>query len=459
MRRGLSVILILFVFCSLPKPGACVPLVKLKGKIAGFTPATASGIPTSVKIFNIYDPEQSQSTELSGSASYSFNVTPGPYAIVSTVWDAAGTSYRNKVKIKVVQKKKRKNRDALTSRSLRAAAPPDGPTISVGNIRWVNGGGQPYLNYDQSPWRWDSIFLTDLVAVPRSCSFHVVEDREFGLYNEILKELKLQSSKFIDPSMRINYKKALRTLDLWAPLYRLTGSVVSSDDKFSNGATVNMQLIELASGKVKWQRSYSATGENFISLSERVARDVERFICGNELPSEIRGSYTSKTTIEPLGGVVEEYSGTITFTLVDPDFWRAIPFPLGVNQYAPYVATSVSFIGNISGGSPCTFSGSLTDEFSVPLPQGVGGVLQLEVRPEDEQQRRYSIGVTAQAPRTSEVLLTCSGSPPFSQTKFWNPSISSPGLGENPFRVMDAEISGQYQTQVQQFTWSFQMIP
>jgi hypothetical protein len=444
---------------SIPASAAPAATGTLSGKIKGVVSTSSAVFPSTVEAFDVYAPENSVSAQLAAGGKYGFTVTPGPYVVSSTIWDKNGASYREKSKIQFVAAKKHghaKRRPA----ALAAVAGPQGPTVCVGNIQWQDGSGGVYVNYDKKPWLWDSVFLTDLTTVPRTCQFYVVEDRQYGRFDEILKELKFQSSKYIDPSMRINYRQAVNTLNLWAPQFRVTGTVVSSSQTLADGASVQLQLVDLAKNKTVWSMSYSITDpEDIIRVSEQAAKDIEQFLCDDDLPLTITGSYTSVTTFNasPLDGNVEQYSGNVTYTLVNPDFWRSIAYPLGVGQYAPYVATAVSYNASISGGSPCSITGQDSDSYSAALPTGVGGALQLEIRTEDNQPRHYSLTLNAPSPSQTTADLECAGSPSVSEPKTWEPSLSSPGILEGPFEVSGTAITGNYESGLQKFTWNLQM--
>jgi len=422
-----------------------------------------------LRAFDAYSPGTVVSQEVEEASKVKIEVPAGPYVLLVTSFDLGALEVGEQTKVRMVKAKKKKttsNRQAssLDSPVVLAAAAisgPDGPTVSVGNVAWQDGSGGAYLSFDGKPWRFDDMFVSALASVTRTCRFYTVEDREYGRFGEILKELELQSSDKIDPSQRVNYQRALEKLAAWAPQLRLTGTVRSGSQDLDGGATTSMQLVDLVQGKTVWSKSYStASTEQFFSLPEQVARDVERYICGDELPSEIRGSFTSVTHLPaPYEGGTERYEGSMTFVLDDPDFWRAIGRPLGIGQYAPYIAVSESFRGEISGGAPCSVTGSTDDSYANPPPFGIGGVIQLEVRSEEGMERRYAIAVGGQSPHTTTATLQCSGSPETPLEKSWDPTIESPAIYEDPYRVSEGKMNGSYSDPLHDYSWSFDLIP
>jgi hypothetical protein len=123
--------------------------------------------------------------------------------------------------------------------------------------------------------------------------------------------------------------------------------------------------------------------------------------------------YTGTFSGSKEGPQEPEFSGpTETWTATGVVLERSVRTNFEEGAFQGYNVTDGQITITVSGGSPCSFSGSGTFDLSPGPPQtGTGGHLDLEVSPQDGGSRRYEVFV-AGGPHNFPATITCEGSDP-----------------------------------------------
>jgi hypothetical protein len=459
----------------LVQPVAGSAAVKVGGKIKGKQPAAVQSAfpsPENVIAYHLYNPSLSKSTTLNSGGAFNLSLPAGPYILIANAERGNSRTSLAFVNVPKSGKKMTATFTALkTPRSARLGARaasvlarnraieipnvgglPKGPVVSVGKILPVDLQGNQRFRDDGKEIRHDIPFISDLMNANGGCKLEVVEDQETGAFNFIKKEIKLRSSKAVAASQRLNYKKATQALNAWAPQYRLVGTV-AGESFASPEFTVNLHLIDLATGETRCPRQYTARRETFFSgFSQMAANDIARLICGDPLPKTIRGTYSGVLNI-PVLGAVENFNGDISFELQNGDAYKDLPILKGSEIYAAYTAQSALLRWQISGGNICTYTGSATSPVDNPASQAI----ELQVAPKLCEERKYLIVGTLGVDTPTTIDVECSGvhSP---SPKYYGGSINSESDEAFRKKTSAGKLLDSFSDGVQTWNWDLDEI-
>lgn len=415
-------------------------LPAISGRVTGVAPAGFPIPQSTVHAFRLYPPYASTSAILPESGGFRLPVQPGPYLVLLDVWKANRSLQRS---LKFVNA----GRVRLSGGSAGAAQAP-GAVVSVGDIRWTDPSGNPRLTSANQPWRFDAMFVTALVGQQAPCDVSVVEDRSFGKYQEILKEIRRRSSRAIAPASRLDLRRAMRVLNAWAPRHRLTGTIVS-DSETPSSFDAHLQLVDLKTGQTRWSRDYTLPSDRFFDVPRVVAADVVYDLC-SMLPARVQGAFSVESR-SPLVGTTQSASGTITYAL-DEEFRN---LPPGTGGFADYHVEAIDWQASTSGGAPCQYVGSAAA--SLATLEYVGGGMSIEITPEPGLGRQYTLWTSSST--TGPGTLQCEGDA-LPITLGWNVDLLSPGpwTGALP-RMSGRALQGTHAEFDSTWTWSLTAVP
>jgi hypothetical protein len=159
---------------------------------------------------------------------------------------------------------------------------------------------------------------------------------------EVLKELRLQQTKYFDPKTRV------KTGQLLNPTVVVNGSIVSHGE---GDISYSIRVVNSKTGKVKGSISGRTTPSNYLSISRDLAQQLAKIICQpdelffritgyslRESSSTSHGQRTASHTLTGLPGPV----GTM-FPCADP---ASPSCPKVIQLEAPITST---FTGSVSG--------------------------------------------------------------------------------------------------------------
>jgi hypothetical protein len=267
-----------------------------------------------IRVFRLTPTVGAVRVPISARGVYSARVAPGLYAVVLTGWVRGRTTTAVRlvrVKSGVVTRVK-----ALTAAGLNATAPPP-IRMSVGRIQLTN----PSLAYLKN-----SLADAAIADAPFSrfgaCKMAIVEDRKYGRFNDILKEIALGKSRYADPAFRSLAIQAERNIKLNAPTVRLSGTVDKAGATSSSGV---FRLTDMKTGKVIWTQRVNA-GHVFDLPGAAMAKAVNR-LCS--FPATYSG--TVNYTYDTFGNV-DSWTGNFTYTRttsqLNPDGSRYLVYTL-----------------------------------------------------------------------------------------------------------------------------------
>jgi hypothetical protein len=278
-----------------------------EGVVVGKTKSVPGFRAGNIRAYQLDKPTPMVAGSISRSGKYSLELPPGKFALITSMFGKRGPV--TKIAFASVKKGKR-----VTPRSPQAAAALSATAetrISVGNVLARGPQGQTYRNPEGRPITFDDILITDLVLAPKSCSVAVVEDRKFGRFQDVLKELRRQSSAlFSEP---IDLKAATKVLNANAPQFRITGSVGVLNDTLESDGTASMQIVDLKSGRVVASQELSGLPTSLETLFEAIAQRMLSQLC---IPQRIQGTFAGIDRIRlPDATVDYEWQGSATLAL------------------------------------------------------------------------------------------------------------------------------------------------
>jgi hypothetical protein len=279
-------------------------------------------------------------------------------------------------------------------------------------VRYLSATGpQSFLGRGLS-----NMLVTDLFG--SSCYILVEwEQREL-----LRQELRLQQSKWVDPSTRV-------TPHFIQPRYFVEGSLATT----ASTASWSIRVREIATGRIV--ATDSGRAANLIAASpgigKRLREQLEDELCG--FPERFVGTFSGENRV--VG--TNSYSGTITFV-------RNASSPAGT---VTYHVESVRWNHRLSAETPCRINASATVTVTRPDP-GLS-MLAIEKR---KQAQGYGYVMTAffTSPKQLTITATCSG---VQTTQPWVPGAS---LDAGPDAYTDGRvIAGRYEATGagSTFTW------
>lgn len=293
-------------------------------------------------------PAGAQSAALPGkNRRFRLSLPPGVYGVVTTHWQGR----RALPQAHLVRVKARK-----TSRLSSAQLAGGGPIVSVGQVR---GPGGTDLT---------SVLLAGMIdqADASPCGFSMGLDRSDLAYQEVLKELKLNTTKYFSDKVRAEARQALKDQAAYTPQYRVDGTVTQASGEHSGRASGTFRLVQAATGAVLMEKQISFSDSGTTELFKAAAQDLGKAICG--IPTAFTGTVQADIVAD-LTGQRWQWNGTVSFVLKDggvqPDGSFQISYELqdgnidSAKYTVPPTASCSETVAQFSG-SPVTRGGSLT---------------------------------------------------------------------------------------------------
>jgi hypothetical protein len=299
--------------------------VKLSGKLSGTKlPKPSAGV-SLLRAMNLSDGTLGGAQFLTRRGSFSVKVPPGPYGLI------AGSVFFHKKKptTKLVGALlARSGKSRRLPLSLRRSA--SQPIVGVNYFT----GGASYQNHGLA-----DMVVTDLFEQEgKPCDFTMVELMRRA---EIIKEIRLQQTKYFDPASRV------KTGHLLQPTAVVNGSLTPAG---GDDVAYNIRVVNSKTGKVKGSVSGRTSG-NWSNATASIAQQLAKIICqpdevffritGYTLSEKSSTSHGERTASHTLAGGPGPV-GTM-FPCADP---TSPTCPKVIQLEAPVTST---FTGHVSG--------------------------------------------------------------------------------------------------------------
>jgi len=363
------------------------------GSITGTAPKVKKFVAGTTRVYSLGTPAV-YGKDLSSKRSFQFSVPEGGYVVIS---DVLGKKERtSSIAVVPVRKGKKAKVKALSALSADSA---QAIRVSVGNVQLRTPDGKPLKARSGKNITIDGLLIVDLLNSRNECNFAIVEDRKFGRFKDVLKEIRLQSSKL--SANKVNYKAAIATLNANAPQYRLTGSVEVNEQEDLTGNST-LQIVNIQSGEVVWQKTFTGGGTDLANFSEPLAQAAADALC---IPQEVSGTFSGVQKSEGSGfSVTYSWTGTAKFRFLnylgeDP----SKPENLNVALYQ-FVSGEISSFSASGTNNGCSVSGE-TSSLQPEFPST--GALMVYLDPVPGGGYRYSLAATLQKPDAVEITTAC----------------------------------------------------
>lgn len=198
-----------------------------------------------------------------------------------------------------------------------------------------------------------------LSAMQCSGDAGVYEDRTYGRYGDVLKELRfMATSPFADPAGKAQARAALRNLPNVAPTVRVNGTIT---ELAATTAAAEFRIVNMKTGKVEWSRTVHTSGDTAaFDLSSAGMKLAGDFLCNRRPPLPTGYTLSSTTTATD-----ENLSEIVTWTVnATATFQRPAGATVGVVSY------------QLTSGN-ATVSGHLTPKGGICGPADFTGVIAL----------------------------------------------------------------------------------
>jgi hypothetical protein len=322
-------------------PAADAADVKLSGTLGGTKLPKASAGVSLIRAMNLSDGTIADSEFLNRRGRFSLKVPPGPYGLI------AGSVFfkpkRPTVKLvgALLAKSGKSRRLPL---SLRKAA--TGPPKYVG-VNYFTGA-PPHLARGVPV-----MLMTELMAQRgKPCGFDLVE---MLLRSEIIKEIRLQQTKYFDPARRV------KTGQLLNPTVVVNGNIAPAG---GNDISYTVRVVNFKTGRVKGTVTGRSTGGDVSAMTAALAQQLAKIICqpddvffritGYTISESSNTSHGQRTAAHTLSGGPGPV-GTM-FPCADP---ASPTCPKVIQLEAPITST---FTGHVTGtANPVTCPGGAFD--------------------------------------------------------------------------------------------------
>lgn len=293
-------------------------------------------------------PAQDQAAAVAGkNRRFRLSVQPGVYGVVTSHWKG-----KRAVPVAHLVRVKR----GKTARLRGAGLTGSEALVSVGEVRGPGG-------IDLT-----SIMQTEMVeqAGAAPCDFSIVLDRKDPRYQELLKELRLQTTPYFPEKTRREAQQALRNQAALAPQYRVEGDITRAGGSYSGAAAGTFRLVQAATGTVLFERPISFSDAGTDALFKAAARDLSKAMCG--IPTGFTGTVQADIVADQTGQRWQ-WNGTVAFVLQDggeqPDGSFAVNYTLerasiGSARYTLPPSDGCSETVAEWSGSPPVSNGTLT---------------------------------------------------------------------------------------------------
>jgi hypothetical protein len=267
---GVAATAVLLAAVSAPPSGAAT--VKLSGTLGGATlPRPAAGV-SLVQALNVGNGTLAAADEVDRRGRYALKVPPGPYALVGgsvffkrglptlklvgALRARAGKPRRLPLSLRPFRRRTRRL-------SVRETATSGAAASRIVGVPYFTGAA-PYQNRGLA-----SMVETDLVQLNQGppCSFTVVEVQRRA---EVIREIRLQQTRFFDPATRVRPGRLLQ------PRLLVKGSLAP---QAGGDLSYTIRVVKAGSGEVKGSTSGRISESAFITASEGIARELAKIIC------------------------------------------------------------------------------------------------------------------------------------------------------------------------------------
>ena len=435
---ALSTILIVFAFSAIGTIAS--DGFAQNGTISGTGPKVKKFLAGSTRLYSLAS-TATFARELTANRSYKLTVPAGPYVVISEVLG----KNENAVTLKVVSAGKGKR--AVVQQRAAIASPP-AVRVSVGNILLKTPTGKTIKSTSGKNITVDGLVIADLLNSNNSCGFAVFEDRQFGRFKDILKEVKLQSSKFAKD--RINLKEALAVLNANAPQYRLTGSVEVTPDQEELTGNASLQIVNLETGEIVWQKTFTNGEKSFAKFSEPLAQAAADALC---IPREISGTFTGKQEISGGGiAVTHAWLGSARFifqSYLAEDPSKPTEYTAALYKFDSGEISSYSANGTNNG---CSVRGEAT-QLQPDFPSS--GILLVYLKPQSTNGYRYALSVSLSKQDGVASTITCPDSTDTRLDAATAELVTSSSEENLPVTPNLRSFSGAFTYEGIEMTWDF----
>lgn len=393
-RRRLLVAGIGVLVVSASQAGAApVAEGKITGRVA---PALrpASGSETVVQALDASNLTVAAGGEVTRAGTYRLTVPPGVYLVSAEKLGRrtpAASGFSRLVRV----------------RDGRTASPPQITRRPQSAARGSRVDGKPVLAVKEFTTRPSGtegralagMLQTDLWIAGNPCVVLV----EWMRRADILAEIRLQQSKFVDPSTRV-------TPNLTQPDIFVEGSVSTT----ASSVSWSVRMREIRTGRIVARDSARVPWARYLDVSGEIAKRLLEQLGADCLPQRIEGSFSGELTV----------AGTTTFT-GEVRFDRIEPPP--TRGLAEYRVSRVEFTTTIDGRPTC--QGSATQRVTLTNVDPNLAKLVIDTHRDRSKGYRYFVVSMFQSPEQRMVTFVCNGAP------VTTPWIPAAGLytGSNKF--------------------------
>lgn len=355
MRRVARLVALAAIALATVLPAAPALAAKT-GVVTGSAPKAPAGklFKPSVTAYRLTPTYDESFVRVRSNGAFRFVGAPGLYAVVVNGW----LSGRPRSKVRIVRVRAGKASPLPAFRTAGGTSPPP-VRVGIGQMKVTVPNVDPFFGKGFH----DMVASEFAVTPPAGCTIAAVEDRKYGRFNDVLRELALWNSRYASPGTRADYVKAVKTLKQWSPTHRVNGTI---DTITANSASGTFRLVNLATGKVEWEQRLESTGGSAaFTLSDVVAAALFKRLC--EYPPRLQVDVTGTFT-----GANSEASGTLAATL--SYVATARPGEPGnydrpASNWTPGVATLTD------AGDDCAETGG-TGRQVIPETAGTGAVIR-----------------------------------------------------------------------------------
>jgi len=248
----------------------------LTGLVAKSSGPLAKKLPAGIVATPLFRGASTEAQAVGRNRRFTLKLTPGLWLLTSTSWGPKGAVEKGEL----VQVKARRRR------AVALATTPTAVNMSVGKIMDPTN-------------TWDISGIVDVemgeAADSAPCDYIVSVDRQGRGYQEVLKELRLNTTKYFPEQTRAAAGKALKSLAGTAPQYRLEGKFTALSEQLSGSTAGEFRLVDTKTGKVIWSETISTGDGGHGDVLKRLANSVSKAICG--APLAFAGNIKSTVTI------------------------------------------------------------------------------------------------------------------------------------------------------------------
>lgn len=247
------------------------------GTVTGLVPAStgplAKKLPSGIVATPLFRGATAAGTTVGRNRRYTLKLAPGLWLLTSTSWGPKGAVERGEL---VQVKAGRRRAVALQERTT-------GVVVSVGRIMDPTN-------------TWDIGQIIDVemgdAADDAPCDYVIAVDRNGRGYQEVLKELRFNTTRYVEPGARAAARKALKALPGSRPNYRVEGNFTALDS--TGRTTANIRVVDTRTGRVIWRDTLtSSLGAD--TVARLIAAGVSKAICG--APIAFAGNIRSTITV------------------------------------------------------------------------------------------------------------------------------------------------------------------